>query len=115
MELNEALDTLKGIGAEVIDESTIGKGVDVKTFNSRLQRLDAGWHFIDEKCNPSARFYVVGKEGVGSFRFSVRIGRISNPEGNDELEVTARFLGYDKEEGSRKNLDNICNMLFKED
>ena len=114
MELNEALDTFKSIGAEVIDESTIGKGVDVNTFNSRLQRLDAGWHFIDEKCNPTARVFVIGKEGVGFFRFSVRLSRISNPEGNDRLEVTLRLLGYVKE-GSRKNLDNICNMLFKED
>ena len=115
MELVEAFDKLDEAGAEVSHGGTIGNLVDLKLLNRRLQRLDDGWHFDVSRCNSTGRVYVIEKEGVGYFRFSVLLSMVRAESGNDTLLARARLLGYEKEEGSTKNMDNICAMLFKEE
>lgn len=115
MDLVEAFDKLDEAGAAVSHDGSIGNVVDLKVLNRRLQRLDKGWHFDISRCNSTAKVFVIEKEGVGYFRFSALLSMVRDEAGNDALLARARLLGYEKEEGSQKNMDNICAMLFKEE
>ena len=115
MELVEAFDKLDEAGAYVSHNGSIGNVVDIKVLNRRLQRLDKGWHFDVSRSNSTAKVFVIEKEGVGYFRFSVLLTMVRDEAGNDSLLARARLLGYDAIEGTQKNLDNICAMLFKEE
>lgn len=115
MELVEAFDKLDEAGADVSHKGSIGNLVDLKVLNRRLQRLDAGWHFDVSRCNSTAKVFVIEKEDVGYFRFSVLLSMVRDEAGNDALLARARLLGYEKDEGTQKNMDNICAMLFKEE
>ena len=116
MNLDEAKQVLKENGYILeVKNDIIGNLVDLEVLNNRLQRLDKGWHFDVSRCNSTAKVFVIEKEGVGYFRFSVLLSMVRNEAGNDTLLSRARLLGYEKEEGSQKNMDNICAMLFKEE
>lgn len=115
MELVEAFDKLDEAGASVSHNGSIGNVVDIKVLNHRLQRLDKGWHFDVSRCNSTAKVFVIEKEGVGYFRFNVLLTMVRDEAGNDSLLSRARLLGYDAIEGTQKNIDNICAMLFKEE
>ena len=112
MELNEALKRLDEAGADVKD--AVGNVVDLTLLNSRLKHLDAGWHFIVEECHPSARVYVIGKEGIGKFRFTVKLGIMQNPLGNDYMLPRVKLIGYERAEGALANIASICSNLFRE-
>ena len=112
MELNEALDRLNEAGASVKD--AIGNVVDLSVLNSRIKRLDSGWHFIVEECHPTGHVYVIGKEGIGKFRFVVKLGIMQNPLGNDYMLPRVRLVSYERAEGALANIASICSNLFKE-
>ena len=114
--LENAKNLLKENGYILEDKNDIiGNLVDLEVLNNRLQRLDKGWHFDVSRCNSTARVFVIEKEDVGYFRFSVLLSMVRSEAGNDTLLSRARLLGYEKEEDSQKNMDNICAMLFKEE
>lgn len=116
MDLKDAKELLKENGYILEDKNDIiGNLVDLKVLNRRLQRLDKGWHFDVSRCNSTAKVFVIEKEDVGYFRFSVLLSMVRSEAGNDSLISRARLLGYEKEEDSQKNMDNICAMLFKEE
>ena len=110
MNLNEAQKILKENGYLVENTNNL---VKLEEFNRRMQRLDEGWSFIDDECNSSAKLYTIGKYGVGKFKFSLVVMKKEN--NNPSLETFVRLLSVWPEEGSKKNLPRICEMLFKED
>ena len=96
---------------EYLIESSTDKIIELSEFNRRMQRLEEGWSFIDDECNGAAKLYTIGKYGVGKFKFSLVV--MKKEVNNPSLETYVRLLSVWPVEGSKKDLNSICERLFK--